>query len=67
MSLSCIYISAGCFLSSELLKKKFILLLEIYLLKGEKLLSEEMIIVFTELLLSGGMKRAITIMRKSEG
>jgi len=41
--------------------------MEIDLLKGEKLLSEEKEIVFTELLLSGGMKRAIRNLRKSEG
>ena len=51
-SFSCIYICTGCFLSSEVLKKKFIWLLEIYLLKRKKLLSDEMEIVFTELLLS---------------
>jgi len=45
----------GCFLISNVLGKK-LWLLEIYLLKGEKLLSDEMEIVFTELLLSGGMK-----------
>ena len=41
----------SCFLISNVLNKK-LWLLEIYLLKGEKLLSEEMEIVFTELLLS---------------
>ena len=56
----------GCFLISNVLSKK-LWLLEIYLLKGEKLLSEEMEIVFKELLLSGGMKRAIRNMRKSDG
>ena len=41
--------------------------LEIYVLKGENLLSTEMEIVLTEFLLSGGMKQAMRNTRRSVG